>query len=116
MKITKQDTILIVIAIISLALIIHGMMNVGSKDKKMAQAAQGEVATGIVGLGGFIIKKTFVLTGAWVALILGGALLSPKVFSSWWNTFMNIFRPTPAIPIWVYIIGFMLFFFVVIKK
>lgn len=99
-----------VILVVSVFFIIHGISTSGSEDKKMAQAGQTETTIGTGGLIAFAFKKQLI----WYAIpaIVGGALLlGPTIITSWVNLFTR-----PAIPGWVYLVGFALIFLMISKK
>lgn len=93
-----------IILVVSIFLLVQGFMNVGDKDKKMAQAAQGEAAAGAVGVAAFVAKKAFPVWG--IVLVFGAAL--PFILGQWKNL---IFPPT--IPSWVWIGALILLFFMI---
>lgn len=112
----NKDAIWNIILIISILLIIQGMPHIGDKDKKAAQAAQGETAIGTAGAVAFAFKKQILWTWPIVGLILGGALVAPKVFTGWIDAFKNIFAPTPTIPGYVWIGAFLVIMFLIISR
>ncbi len=114
-----KDMIWNIILIVSMLLIINGIGDMGDSDKKTAQAAQGEAAIGTAGVVVFVFKKSVVplLAGGWlVALILGGALAAPKIFTGWVGAFKDIFAPTPTIPGYVWIGAFFVIIFMMISR
>ncbi len=107
----KNDRVWNIILIISLILIVHGMTQTGSEDKKAAQAGQSEVAVGsTTGALSFIMKKQVLLTGAmvWVMVAAGGLFLAPTILRGW----KNLFFP-PTVPSWIMIVGLGMLFMVI---
>ena len=107
---TENNKLLNIILIVSIILVIHGMTQTGSEDKKMAQAGQTEVATGTIGLGATtIFKKQFLPALAFIpgfVWAIGGILTIGLVAPGIVGNIVDIFRPQPTIPIWVWIAGF----------
>lgn len=108
-----EDKILLFIVIISAGLILHGATTEVT-DKKTADSTGAEIMAGTAGLAGAVARKGFALTWPLVGLILGGMALSPNIFTGWINSIRNLFNPAPAIPSWVWIVGFVLLFLMVI--
>ena len=102
-----------IVLIISIILIIHGITQSGSSDKKTAQAGQQEAIAGGGGLLAFAMKKQVLFTGAmlWVMIAAGGLFLAPTIFSSW----RNLFSPA-IVPGWVWIIGFAMLFIMMMNR
>ena len=104
----NKDQIWNIVLIISIILIIHGMTKTGSSDKKEAQAGASETTLGAVGAAGsFIAKKT-----VWWYGFLAVTAALPFIINQW----DNLFSPQPTIPLWVYVIGFIILFMFVIRK
>ncbi len=107
---TKNNKLLNIILIVSIILIIHGITQTGSEDKKTAQAGQTEVVTGTMGLGATtLFKKQFLPAVAFIpgfVWVIGGILTIGLVAPGIIGNIVDIFRPAPAIPSWVWIAGF----------
>ncbi len=113
MKMDK-DMMWNIILIVSLILIINGIPDVGDSDKKTAQAAQGQAAAGVVGIGAFIMKKSVIFTSVsalWV-VVPAIALMIPGLI----NNVLDIFKPSPTIPGWVWIGAFFVIVFMIIAR
>jgi len=99
-----------IILVFSVILIIHGMINAGDEDKKVAQAGQDEAAVGTVGaLVSFAGKKAIAPVMIWT--IVGVVAAVPFLFTQ----FRNLIAP-PTIPGWVWIAGIGLLFFMVMMN
>ena len=107
----KEDKFWTILLIVSIFLLIQGMSNIGDKDKKTAQAAQGESTAGAVGLVAFAIKKGVFWTVPMVWAFIGMAGIAPFVFGQW----RNLFFP-PSIPSWVWIGAFAVLIFIVMSR
>lgn len=113
----KKDTIWNFFLIVSILIMINGMTNMGDPDKKNAQAAADQTGLGALGAAAaFIGKKGFAITMPIVALILGGAFLTPLIAGNWADTIRDLFAPQPTIPSWVWIAGFGILLIMVLKK
>lgn len=109
----KSQTFWNIILVLSLILIIHGMSDINDPDKKTAEAAQDETVAGTFGaIASAIAKKQFAITGAVTVLILGGMVLAP----SFLGRIVDIFRPQPTIPVWVYAAGFLVLLLMVLRR
>ena len=117
----NKDQIWNIVLIISIILIIHGMAKVGDLDKKTAEAAQGETAIGITGTVVYFIGKKGVAQGifavipgwGWAAaVIVTLAMFVPGIIKN----IISIFKPTPTIPSWVWIAGFILLFVMISSR
>ena len=111
-----KDMVWNIILIVSVIMIVNGVSNSGDTDKKTVQAGQDQAAIGTVGaMASFIGKKQLVwgLAGKWVVtLILGGLALLPGFFK---NT-IDIFRPQPSIPSWIWIGGVLILSLMIFRK
>ena len=114
----NKEQIWNILLVISIILIIHGMTKTGSIDKKEAQAGTDEATIGAVGaVGSFIMKKRIWGIGAamapwFVAGISALLLLIPNFLGN----MINLFRPQPTIPIWIWGAGIIVLLFMVLRK
>lgn len=114
----NSNTIWTIILVISLFLIIHGMSNSGDTDKKTAQAAQSETVAGSIGaIASFIGKKGIWGIGvAAMPWVIGGIMGLLLLIPNFLGNMIDLFRPTPSIPVWVWIVGFFVLILLVLKK
>jgi hypothetical protein len=110
----NSDTVWNLILIVSILLIINGMSDSESPDKKTAQAGQGQGAAGGVGVASFIAKKANPLLA--MGAVLSALFFAPNIISNWVNQIGNLFSPSPSIPGWVWIAGFFVLLLLVLKK
>jgi len=113
-----RNKLVIIIMVVSIFLVIHGISQTGSKDKKAAQAAQGEVMVGTIGFGATTLFKkqilpaiAFIPTFMWV---IGGVIAAGLFIPGAIGNIVDIFRPQPTIPGWVWIVGFFILALMVI--
>lgn len=113
----NEDLAWNIILVVSIFLILNGMADIGDKDKKAAQVAQNEAAIGAGGAIAFMFKKqvaALAIPGfVWLwGTIVGVGLVAPGIFGN----IINIFRPSPSIPSWIWIGAFIVIIFMLMSK
>jgi len=114
MKVDK-DMVWNIILIVSIIMIVNGLSHQGDTDKKTAQAGQDQATIGTVGaVASFIGKKQiWGIASQWfVGLVLGLVALLPGFFKN----IMDLFRPQPTIPSWIWVGGFLILALMIFRK
>lgn len=114
----NKEQIWNIVLIISIILVIQGLTKTGSPDKKEAQVGQGQTALGTIGVASSFFGRKMVVPAVvpgfvWVwGVFLAVASMVPNLITG----IFGIFKPQPSIPMWVWVVGFALLAFMVLRK